>query len=439
MKQSKYNFFYKLENGRFIAFNALKNGLAVVGPDIVDAVTSLDNGSIPKLKEDVIKELKRGGFICEDECDEYGVLAIRKNMQQYSTDGLGLTIAPTINCNFACSYCFENPDPQVMDDKVMKGVVDFAKTYIESGIKHLGTTLYGGEPTMCMDVIEKLSNDLIAVCEKNNVAYSSFVVTNGSLFTRETAERLKKLKVNGAQITIDGNKNIHNQRRPFKNGKGSFDCIWENVKDSAGVIPISIRVNVDKTNVDDVLAFLARMKQEEWFKEYFGEKIFVHLGYVKKFTSSCRCSKEESLKPGDFWHNELELHKYLHKNGYGFDRYPDISSGCSATSINGYVVGPDGNLYKCWNHLGIAEYAVGNVFKPIEMNPLYVSYLMESFDKDPECRECEYLPICMGGCVDIRVKSKRGEFDTKDCAGWKYYLEDALREYHKAKIQHPSA
>jgi hypothetical protein len=43
----------------------------------------------------------------------------------------------------------------------------------------------------------------------------------------------------------------------------------------------------------------------------------------------------------------------------------------------------------------------------------------------------------MGGCVDVRVKSKRGELDAKDCAGWKFYLEDALREYYKSKMQAP--
>lgn len=437
MKQSKYNFFYKLDNGQFIAFNALKNGLAVVGEDIVNEVSSLNDGKTPNLEEAVLKELEKGGFIFRDDSDEYGLLLVRKNIQHYSTNSLGLTIAPTLNCNFNCAYCYENPDPLIMDENVMKGLVDFAKAYIDSGIHHLGTVWFGGEPTLCMSTIEKLSTDLIAACDDKKIKYSAYIVTNGSLFTRETAEKLKQLKVTGAQITIDGNAEIHNQRRPFKNGKGSFDVIWENIKDAAGVIPISIRVNVDKTNVDNVLSFFDCMKNEDWFKKYYGEKLLVHYGYVKKYTTSCRCSKDESLKPGDFWTNELELHKYLAKNGYGFTKYPDISSGCSATSINGYVVGPDGTLYKCWNHLGNPDCAVGSVFEPISLNPLYVSYLTETFEKDDECSECKYLPICMGGCVDVRVKSKRGELDAKDCAGWKFYLEDALREYYKSKMQAP--
>lgn len=176
------------------------------------------------------------------------------------------------------------------------------------------------------------------------------------------------------------------------------------------------------------------MREHEWFQTHFGASIRPHYGHVKKYTASCRCSKEETLKPGDFWKKELELYKYLGKCGYGFQHYPDLSFGCSATSINSYVIGPKGKLYKCWNHAGDSACVVGSIFEPIELNPFHITYLTETFENDPQCRHCRFLPICMGGCVDIRVKALQGEMETKNCAGWKYYLEESLREYLAAKM-----
>lgn len=435
MKQSMYNFFYKLEDGNFLAFNALMNGLAVVRPDVMEAIDSLNPGETPSLSKEQLVEMEKGGFVCRDDFDEYSILVIRKNMQQYTKDGLGLTIAPTLKCNLACPYCYEPPSSAAMNDEVTTGIVDFLKKHIDSGIRYFKSSWFGGEPLLCIDTIEKLSSEFISICEANKVYYTSYIITNGVLFTRDMAERLKKLKVGGAQITIDGLKEIHDTRRPFRNGKGSFDRIWQNVKDAVGVIPISLRVNIDTNNAKHLVTFLNSLKEEEWFKEYYGDMFSIHYGYVKKYTSTCRCSKEESLKAGDFWDNELKLYKYLGRHGFGYDKYPSISSGCGATTLNSYVVGPEGELYKCWNHIGHPENVVGDIFHQVTPNSLYIDYLMESFDKDDECRECKYLPICMGGCVDIRVKAKRGEFDEKDCSGWRFYLADALKEYYLAKIK----
>ncbi len=436
MKQSKYNFFFPLDNGKCIAFNALKNGMAVLPESLANKVQSVTAGTTPDLDDNTLAQLKKGGFLCPDDYDELGLLRIRHNMRQYSDNGLGLTIAPTLNCNLSCRYCFESPSPQVMDQKTIGGLTAFAEGYVKSGISRLSCSWYGGEPALCMDVIEDLSKRFIDLTSKNNVNYSAYIITNGTLYNRETAKKLKDLKVNGVQITLDGTEEEHNKKRPFKNGKGSFQTIWKNIKETVDILPISIRNNVDVANAPKMLKFYDLLRKEEWFKEHYGKNIRVHYGFIKKLTASCRCTKEESLKPGDFWENELKLHHYLYENGFGFEKYPDISSGCVATSINGYLVGPQGELYKCWNHLGDPQYVVGSIFEPVELNPMYISYLTDGFETDDECLACRFLPLCMGGCIDIRVKAKRGEMEAKDCASWKFYLEDALRGYYHAKV-HP--
>ncbi|NIM16405.1 MAG: SPASM domain-containing protein [Candidatus Aminicenantes bacterium] len=436
MKISKYNFFYKLGNEDFLAFNALKNGLAVVDKEVVNTINSLEDGSnLEDVDNELLKELEKGGFICADDFDEYGLLTIRRHRQQYDTHFLSLTIAPTLNCNLACNYCFEDPDETVMSDDVINGVVKFVNHHIKTTVKNLEVCWYGGEPLLCLDVIEKLSSEFMSLCKKNNVRYSSYIITNGTHFTPEVAKKMKEWKVKGAQITIDGDRETHNLRRPFRGGKGSFDKIFENVKQTVGIIPISIRINVDAHNVDRVIGFFKELENEEWFHKNFGEMVTLHFGHVRKYTNSCRCKDEESLKQGNFWKKELELQRHIFKSGYKFNIYPDISSGCVATSINSYVIDAKGNLYKCFNDLGVPHNSVGTIFKPVTFTSLYITKMVESFEKDTGCQKCKYLPICMGGCVDIRVRAKKGEFSAKDCTGWKYYLEETLRMFHLYKME----
>jgi len=48
-----------------------------------------------------------------------------------------------------------------------------------------------------------------------------------------------------------------------------------------------------------------------------------------------------------------------------------------------------------------------------------------------ECRECQILPICMGGCPYIALKE--GMKDKGECIDWKYNLKEMLSLYYLKK------
>lgn len=431
-KTSHYNFFFPVDDKKFLAYNAMRNGLALIGEELKNAIISQENSSPQSIPGEILSHLIKGGFLIAQDVDELKILKIRRGIQQYSTNILGLTICPTLDCNLACQYCYETPAPGGMPKNVRTQVIEFVKNYIESGTKTLGITWYGGEPLLYFDIIEELSNELIKLCESKNVNYSSFIITNGTKYTRDIAKKLKQLKVNGAQITIDGNKKIHDKRKPFKNGDGSFDLIIKNIEDAAGVLPISIRVNVDKSNSASALDFLKNLQTNAW---YDNKNISAHLGYVIKATPACKCSEDECLKPGDFWRNTYEVHQFFQNSGYNINPYPKPIIGCGATTTHAFVVGPDGNLYKCYNNIGMDELKIGSIFDPIQFNPLYTDYLTEGFENDEECLKCKVLPICMGGCIDLRIKHKRGEIENKNCSEYKSFLPKALKLFYLSKKQ----
>ena len=49
---------------------------------------------------------------------------------------------------------------------------------------------FGGEPLLCMDVIENLSKHFIDICRKAHKGYTAAITTNGYLLDLETFRKL---------------------------------------------------------------------------------------------------------------------------------------------------------------------------------------------------------------------------------------------------------
>ncbi len=71
---------------------------------------------------------------------------------------------------------------------------------------------------------------------------------------------------------------------------------------------------------------------------------------------------------------------------------------CGMTTKNRIVIDANGDLYKCHRLSGKKEYSVGNIFDGINKNhPVYQMFRDTSI-KDEQCKKCNILPICQGGC-----------------------------------------
>jgi len=74
--------------------------------------------------------------------------------------------------------------------------------YIEKQIKHLrsiSVAWFGGEPLLAFNIIKNMSEKIIKMCEKNEIVYESFIVTNGYNLTRKIGKELSNLKISFAQ------------------------------------------------------------------------------------------------------------------------------------------------------------------------------------------------------------------------------------------------
>lgn len=395
MKESIYNSYYE-KGDELIIYNTITSAVLLLDEkhkqlynDFLENKTHLD--------ENLKTELMKGGMLLEDEYNEKQAVEFFHMEKRLRHNSLSLTIAPTSDCNFRCPYCYEKGIEHIhMDDSTIDALFEFAKKQEK---KKLAVTWYGGEPTLCLDEIEKISDLFIEYYGEDN--YSATMVSNGYLLNREAALKLKSKNVTNVQITIDGPKEFHDKRRIFYDGSGSFDKIIENIENIYDILKIVIRINVDKTNIKETMRLIEYLDEKGLL-----EKIKFYIAPVNDINASRRNHNCFSQK--EFSKFEIDIYNKFQK--YHPMKPPFATLGiCGAISVDSYVVAPDGKLYKCWDEIGREGTEIGNVYEGItdKFNYLkWVSYNIKNYNK--ECDQCKNLPTCYGGCPYQNMK-RQGE------------------------------
>ena len=400
-----------------LIYNAFTNALAAIETSKYQAYSDFCAKGTEIADQQLIADLKKGGFLIDDDFDEIAKLRHRLLSRRYQSSHFALTIAPTSDCNFRCIYCYEKDRlrPSYMNQEVVDHVISWLKTRVQE-IKTFSVTWYGGEPLLAVDTIDKLSTEFQSICKENHIQYFAGIITNGSLLTREIVKRLNELDVNFYQITVDGSKATHNQRRPLKGGGETYDLILKKIEECYDLLPtVSLRINVDKDNVsaaDDIRKIL--------HERNLHEKVVPYLGKITNDNNDPELSRV-CLSTKEFTEHALLFAESVEtKNGATTSTYPVLKgSFCGADSINSYVVDSDGLVYKCWNDIGNPDKAIWNILTDEEINYcMQNAYLSHDPTSDPDCSKCKLLPICMGGCPHQRLDGVKEE----RCSQYKYAL-----------------
>lgn len=98
-----------------------------------------------------------------------------------------------------------------------------------------------------------------------------------------------------------------------------------------------------------------------------------------------------------------------------------------AVGLNGFVVDPDGELYKCWADVNNPRASVGNTARPLELNASLLKWLSyEPLQQFPKCRDCGVFPICAGGCPSVAIQSRNEYGDDDNCTPWKLLMDQKI-------------
>lgn len=435
MKWSRYSIFFESKRNGWLLFNTVSRAFLTVDDRLVDAIKGImedpegfDYSEVPML----YMQLRSMGYLVEDTKDDdfFYVEKMRNLTQLYSDSNLLLTIAPTRACNFDCSYCFEHDrHGKPMSDEVEDKLIRFIKSH-RSINNNMHITWYGGEPLLAWNrilSIDKRLNDM-------NRKHTSGLITNGYLLTEEKVAKLNQLNVVYLQITLDGVKETHDGRRCLVNGDPTYDVILNNIdlvmkSDFKGML--HVRVNVDERNEEEFVQVYKSMRQK--YPKDFGKRITVYPGFVKGDDHADSGCFFDAMRQGEFVQRIYEKYGIIPLNVFPKRQ----SQSCTLTKRKGFVVGPEGELYKCWDDVGIPEKVVGTLDVKANWNmPLIAEGMVAcSYLDDPECKECKFFPICNGGCHRIRQKNLHREFQDSPCTYFKYNIENLLELYYEQKLK----
>lgn len=432
MKLSRYNFLKQFDEAT-VFFNAVTCALAVVDENFLRVVEDVKNNSYDETKYDsqLISDMKISGCLVEDDVDELERLEFFRNISKYDMTKLGLTIAPTLDCNFRCKYCFETHPKGIMSAETQAALIEFVKKRLEVA-KSFSVTWYGGEPLLAKDIIYSLSEKFLEICAAKNIDYDAFIITNASLMTDSDIENFKKYKIHGAQVTIDGVKEIHDARRKNITGESTFDKLIERVNALLNNdLTAIVRINIDKENISHVDELLKILRER--IDKY--ENLKIGFGQVTAHTEICKSIEDDCYSNEQFAEIMLPLYEKVCAHGFKVKRYliypmPRLNFCGSAEYSNFFVVDNNGTLYKCWNCVGDLKKSCGNI-ENFKITGKYLSWLQWNPIRHEKCRNCNYLPICMGGCQSSMRNSKDGQ---PVCGTVKYNLEKIIElYYHRLK------
>jgi uncharacterized protein len=434
MKASRYNRLFQASDGTWLAFNAWSTALAEIEPEQVDFLRSLladpDGTACDSAEKRAMREgLLQARFLVPDEEDELSTARADLQRDRFRTDQLHLTIAPTMDCNFRCDYCFE----EHLKVSMSKHVQDLLLTFSEEKLaqaRALYVTWYGGEPLLprSFPVLERLSEGFLRLTRPRGFEYEAHLVTNGFFLDRPKMERMVELGVTKVQVTLDGPPAQHDRRRHLISGRGTFERILQNLVDTVDLAQFQVRVNVDARNSMEALEVVQILVDAG-----LAGKVRPYLAQVTHDGAACGNIQELCYSSQDFARMEVEVYREAARRGLPLSRYPFRLAGafCTADRLNGYVVAPNGLLFKCWHEVTMSpERSIGSLLDGQQPAQKVLEDRWIGWDAlgKSGCRSCDVMPLCHGGCPLEAMRHP--ERDRGACEHYKFELESLLEVRH---------
>ncbi len=443
MKLSTYNFFsYCDRDDVYIGFNTSSGGMFIFTPgqyEEAKKILSNPNENFDNHTLELKKMLIQGRFLLDDNVDELKLLRVRNRLFRFNQNILGLVIANTLECNYCCPYCY------VDREKISMGsdVADRIKKYFIISLKKAETVEVcwtGGETLLNIDTIEKLNAFFLEYSTKKKRKFTASVISNGYLLTPKHLRRLQDCGISSIQITLDGNRELHNHFRYLKGGAGTYDVIKKNmIMASRAGMAITLRTNVSKDNYVSIYEMLDDLAASDINKD----RVTFSPKRVMTSTHDCSSDDNSTFSTKEFAEIEPQLHQYALGRSLktNLSMMRTTHSFCSANSISLNVLDPYANILKCWCNLGaVKDNKVGYIDETGNVAidfPKYAEWIDYDPFSLPDCQNCKVLPLCMGGCIYYNLCGHTNEIEY-GCTHLKYNINDMIKIYYYSKKVHGS-
>ncbi|MDE3153901.1 MAG: radical SAM protein [Acidobacteriota bacterium] len=436
------------ERDEVFLMNTFSDAQILVSPDVVELLDSLPArrgaDAFTAEEQSTLAELAEHGFLAEDRETE------RRRLNEYfhevreGTEQLRVTVMTTLQCNFACDYCFQgdhgdhNKHAEKMSLETARQLGDWIEGRLDTlGSSRMSMTFFGGEPLLNMPVVYYLAERVWRATQARGVELFIGIITNGLLLTPEIVDRLVPYGLGSVKITLDGDRAMHDKMRPLRGGQGTFDRIVNNLKRIAGKVPIAIGGNFDMESAETYPALLDFLKEQSFadsiakitFKPIIRTKAepekpkgFLPLMAVDASGkpiggSTCMTSAGGGGSACDTCNFVDEKMSFLREETKqrGFPTIDGVHMGpCEIHRRHAYTVGPEGSLYACPGFTGELGQAVGHIHGLREARHVATADRFDHLAAWKNCGDCSFIPVCAGGC-SVSSHAELGDMNTPAC------------------------
>jgi uncharacterized protein len=449
MKPSMFNLQVPLpDRNEVFLMNTFTDAQLVVPNDVaallsrLGSTTSATDSSLTDEEVEVTAELAEHGFIVENREGERDALNAYFGRFREDTNELRVTVLTTLQCNFACDYCFQGDhgDYNKFAAKMSLQTASTVARWIEDRLddtnaKGFVLTFFGGEPLLNLPVMYELAERAWEASQARGVELRISIITNGLLLTPDVVDRLLPFGLKGVKITLDGDRDTHNRMRPLRGGQGTFDRIVENVRRVADKVAISIGGNFDASSVDSYPALLDFLLEQEFadklakvaFKPIIRKQtakpakgiipLMVVSADAKPLGGTCMTSAGAGSSICDTCNFVDEKMSFLREETTkrGFKTIDGVHMGpCEIHKRHAHTIGPDGALYACPGFTGEKTLSIGHIEGRQESWQVSAEQKFEKLAAWKQCGDCAYIPVCAGGC-SVASQTELGDMNTPTC------------------------
>jgi uncharacterized protein len=456
MPSSIFNLRVPLPGDDVFLMNTLTDAQLIVSQDVAALLDqSVEPDALEDEARDAFNVLVDNGFITPGR--DHDRHALTNYMASVSSDSseLNITLLTTLQCNFACDYCFQGDhgDYNKFADKMSMDTAARTAAWIERELdrvrpEKLVLTFFGGEPLLNLSVMYYLAERLWQATSTRGIPQLTSIITNGLLLTEDIVDRMLPFGLKGVKITLDGDRETHNRLRPLRGGQGTFDRIISNMRRIAGKCNIAIGGNFDDSSFASYPALLTFLKEQE-----FADKL-VKVNFkpivrsqedagvmvpskksladgrlsltpvnadgvpLKPLGGTCMTSAGAGIASTCDSCSSLDdqmtfLRDETRKHGF---KTPDgVHNGpCHVHMKHAHTIGPDGSLYACPGFTGEKGMSTGHID---DRRDSWREIVQEKFDRlSPwkSCGDCAFIPVCAGGCIAASHMTL-GDMNTPAC------------------------
>jgi uncharacterized protein len=343
-----------------------------------------------------------------------------------------ISLAIAQKCNLGCTYCYAQEgdfgaSPKNMSFETASASIDLliGQTRPDESIN---IAFLGGEPLINRTVLRQATvyASEKAAARGQKVGFS--ITTNGTLVDRDDADFFER---HGFAVTIslDGPASVHDQLRPFKGGRGSFERIIERIQPllrRVGRMQTTARVTVTPANLG-LRQTLDELLSVGFHSVGFSPMLASPTGRGQMGAADLQDMLAAMIECGEEFERRVmageryafsnittalrEIHRGTHRP------YPCGAGGAYL------AVSADAELAACHRFVGGEAGAMGTIDAGIDRDRKAAWLESRHVHKQEPCRTCWARYLCGGGCHHEVIARGRPACDF--IRGWLHYVLQA--------------